>query len=179
MEFIEAVKDRRSVRKFEDKDIPEDILNHLLESVKWSPSWANSQCWEIIVIKNNEIREKLQSVMSKKNPATKAIASSPVLLAICGKLKSAGFYKDIAVTKFGDWMMYDLGIATQSICLGAQFLGLGTVIAGSFDHEAAGNILQLPDGYDIVTMIPVGYPAKIPSPPKRRELNEFVHYDVF
>jgi nitroreductase len=75
--------------------------------------------------------------------------------------------------------MYDLGIATQSLCLAAHDLGLGTVIAGLFDHDKAKEILGVPDGYEVVSLIPLGYPAKTPSSPKRREVEEFTHYDTF
>ncbi|MBU0992223.1 MAG: nitroreductase family protein [Proteobacteria bacterium] len=179
MDLINTIKERRSVRNFSEKNISEDILNHLLESVRWSPSWANTQCWEIIIIKDSTIRENLKNVISPKNPATKSIISAPLLFAVCGKKNSAGFYKDIAVTQLGDWMMFDLGIAVQSLCLAAHSLGLGTVIVGSFDHAAAGKILQVPSGYETIVLVPAGYPEKIPSPPKRREIIEFVHHDVF
>ena len=88
--FTEVIKDRRSIRKYEEKDIPDEILNQVLESVRWSPSWANTQCWEVIVIKDQAVREKLQATIAPKNPATKAIVSAPVLLALCGKLEASG-----------------------------------------------------------------------------------------
>ncbi len=178
-DFMEIVKERRSIRKYEDKDVPEDILNKVLESVQWSPSWANSQCWEIVVVKNNDVKEKLQATIAPKNPATKAITNAPVLLVLCGKKASAGYYKDIAVTKFGDWMMFDLGIATQSICLTAQSYGLGTVIVGMFNHDDAAKVLNMPDTCETVVIIPMGYPAKISSAPKRKEISEFTYSDGF
>jgi nitroreductase len=82
-------------------------------------------------------------------------------------------------TKFGDWFMYDLGIATQSICLAAHGMGLGTVIIGLFDHEKAKAALNVPAGYELVSLIPLGYPAKVPSAPKRRAVEEFTRTDTF
>jgi nitroreductase len=177
-ELMEAVKGRRSIRKYEGKDIPDDLLKQILESVRWAPSWANTQCWEVIVVKDSGTKEKLQETLIK-NPATKAMVQAPVVLVLCGKLKSAGYYNGVETTKFGDWFMFDLGIAAQNICLTARDLGLGTVIVGLFDHNKAGDILGVPDGYDLVAMIPMGYPAKSPEAPKRREVNEFTHYDKF
>jgi len=75
--------------------------------------------------------------------------------------------------------MFDLGIAAQSICLTAHSLGLGTVIVGIFNHDKAREILNVPDGYEVMTLIPLGFPAKISSAPKRREISEFAHYDKF
>jgi len=177
--FTEVIKDRRSIRKYEEKDIPDEILNQVLESVRWSPSWANTQCWEVIVIKDQAVREKLQATIAPKNPATKAIVSAPVLLALCGKLEASGYYSGKVTTKFGDWFMFDLGIATQNICLTAHHLGLGTVIVGLFDQDKTKEILNVPQGYELVTMIPLGYPAKSPSAPKRREIADFTHYESF
>ena len=178
-ELMEIIKSRRSIRKYEDKPVPQDLLNQVLEAVQWAPSWANTQCWEIITVKQAATKQQLQETMGKGNPATKAIVEAPVLLAICGKLKSSGYYKEQVTTKFGDWMMFDLGIATQSLCLAAYALGLGTVIVGLFDHDKAAEILGLPEGYELVSLIPLGYPAKISSAPKRREIIEFAHTERF
>jgi nitroreductase len=178
-EITEVIKERRSIRKYEEKDVPEEILNSLLEAAGWSPSWANTQCWELIVVKDKTLKESLKETIFPKNPATNAITGAPVLLALCGKLKSSGFYKDIVTTKFGDWFMFDLGLFTQTLCLAAQNLGLGTVIVGLFDHDKAKSILKVPEGYELVVLIPLGYPAKISSAPKRREIREFVHHNTF
>jgi nitroreductase len=178
-DFMEVVKGRRSIRNYQEKEIPEDILNHVLEAVQWTPSWANSQCWEIVVVKDPKVKERLQETMSKGNPATRAIVEAPVVIGICGKLKSAGYYKGEVTTKFGDWLLFDLGLATQSMALAAHHFGLGTVIVGLFDHDRAKEVLQLPEGYDLVALVPMGYPSKGSGAPKRREISEFTHYDKY
>lgn len=178
-DFFDIVKTRRSVRKYEEKDVPEEMIQTLLEAVQWAPSWANTQCWEIVVVKDDSIKEKLQGVIAPKNPATKAITAAPVLFAVCGKLNSSGYYDNKVTTKFGDWFMFDLGLATQNLCLTAHYLGLSSVIVGLFDHDKAGEILNVPNGIEVVALIPVGFPAKSPSPPKRREISEFTHNDTF
>lgn len=178
-EFMEVVKGRRSVRNYEPRDIPEELLNELFEAVRWSPSWANTQCWELVVVKDSGLKQRLQETMAKGNPATKSIVEAPVVIAVCGKTESAGYYKGQVTTKFGDWIMFDLGLATQTLCLTAHDLGLGTVIVGLFDHEKAKEVLGVPQGYELVTLITLGYPSKVPSAPKRRETSEFVHYNKF
>ena len=87
--------------------------------------------------------------------------------------------KEEVTTKFGDWFMFDLGIACQNLCLTAYSLGLGTVMVGLFDHDKANQILKVPQGYELAVLIPLGYPAKISSAPKRREISEFTHHDTF
>lgn len=179
-DFMDIIRQRRSIRHYEPRDVPENVLSQVLEAVKWAPSWANTQCWEIIVVKDRTVKEKLRETFPPKgNPATKAIAAAPVVLAICGKLNTSGYYKDMVTTKFGDWFMFDLGIAAQNICLAAHALGLATVIAGLFDHDRAKAALNVPDGYELVTLIPMGYPAKESTPPKRRKISEFTHYDTY
>ncbi|RJX35942.1 MAG: nitroreductase [Desulfarculus sp.] len=179
MEFNETLKSRRSIRKFQDKPVSAQDLNQVLEAVRWSPSWANTQCWEVVVVKNPAIREQLQASLAKGNPATKALVAAPVLLVMCAKLQASGYYHGQVTTKFGDWFMFDLGIATQSLCLAARDLGLGTVVVGLFDHEACRRALSVPEGCEVVAMIPMGYPDQEVKAPPRREVAEFTHTDKF
>ena len=179
-DFLKLTKERRSIRKYEDKEIPEDVLSRLLEAVRWSPTWTNTQCFELIVIRDEKTKLKLQEEVAKfKNPATKAIVDAPVLIVFCAKKGVSGYYHKEVSTKFGDWFMFDLGIATQTLCLAAKSEGLGTVIVGLFDHKQAEEILNVPDGYELVNIVPVGYPAKIGKTPPRREISEFVHFEKF
>ena len=177
--LMELVKTRRSIRKYQDKPVSEESLNTLLEAVQWAPSWTNCQCWEVVVVKDPAIRQRLQETLAPKNPATKAIVNAPILLALCGVLKKSGYYNGVESTKHGDWFMYDLGLATQNLCLAAQSMGLGTVIVGLFDHDRAKAVLNAPDGMEVVTLIPAGYPAKASKAPERRKITEFTHYDTF
>ena len=178
-DFAAVLKNRRSVRKFTDDAVSEENIQAVLEAVQWTPSWANTQCWEVIVVKNQGLKETLAEVLPKTNPARKHFTEAPVILVLCGKLGSAGYYKGQVTTKFGDWFMFDLGLAAQNLCLTAHNLGLGTVITGLFDQGKAGEILGVPEGYELVSLIPVGYPAHESKPPKRREINDFTHYDKF
>jgi len=75
--------------------------------------------------------------------------------------------------------MFDLGIATQTICLTAHDLGLGTVVVGLFDHDKAKEAVEVPEGYELAALIPLGYAAKGSAAPKRQEINEFTHYERF
>jgi len=178
-DFLDFVKSRRSIRKYEDRDVSDATLAEIFEAVRWSPSWANTQCWEIVVVRDPVTRTKLQETIGPPNPATRAIRAAPVLIALCGRLKRSGFYKDAVTTKFGDWYMFDLGIATQTLCLAAHNAGLGTVIVGLFDHDRAGRILKVPEDVELVALIPMGYPAKIGRAPDRREIAEFTRNDSF
>lgn len=178
-DLMTIIKGRRSIRRYQEKEISQEDLHQVLEAIQWSPSWANTQCWEVIVVRDRALKERLQETLGPTNPASKAITQAPVVLALCGKVKSSGFYKGQASTKLGDWLMFDLGIATQSLCLAAQERGLGTVIVGSLDHNKAKEILQVGGDHELVALVPLGYPAKESSPPKRREIEEFTHHEKF
>ncbi|MFC1534822.1 nitroreductase family protein [Thermodesulfobacteriota bacterium] len=178
-DFIGIVRGRRSIRRYREKEIPEQFINQILESVQWCPSWSNTQCWEIIVVRTPAQKERLHGLLNDTNPSKKAIIQAPVVIAICGKTKSAGYFKGKALTKFKDWFMFDLGIATQTLCLTACSLGLGTVIVGMFDHGKAKEVLKVGEEYEVIALIPMGYPAKDSRAPKRREINEFMHNETF
>ncbi|MGB3210122.1 MAG: nitroreductase family protein [Desulforhopalus sp.] len=171
--------DRRSIRRYQEKPVEPIILSELFEAARMAPSWGNLQCWELIVVQAEEDKKTLAGLLSKKNPATKCTEAAPVVLGVCGNPHKSGFYNDQLVTRYHHWFLYDLGIISQNICLKACELGLGSVIVGSFDHEAAEKMLQVPRGYELVALIPLGYPGHEPSAPKRRDINDFIHYDRF
>ncbi len=175
----EIIRQRRSVRRFQDQEVPEALLQRVLEALRWAPSWANTQCWEVVVVKDVERKKALSETVSPKNPATRAVSDAPVVLGLCARLKRSGYYKDQVTTKFGDWFMFDLGLAAQNLCLAAHDLGLGTVIVGLFDHDRAGRILQAPEGVEVVALIPLGFPAKPSRDPGRRQVGEFTHMETF
>jgi len=181
MNVLEVIKDRRSIRDYESRNLPEGALQAILEAVRYSQSWANSQCWEIIVLSDPFIKKAVQEALSPGNPSFTAIEKAPIVLAVCAKLEISGYYQGVAPTKFGDWFMFDLGIVTQNICLTAHSLGLGSVVVGLFDHPKAARVLSIPAGHELVSLIPLGYP--IPGAPirnaPRREVIEFTHYNGF
>ncbi|GAB6908604.1 Nitroreductase family protein [Desulfosarcina cetonica] len=179
-DLMTLIKSRRSVRKYEDRQLPDDLLSQVLEAFGWAPSWANSQCWEVIVVRDPAVRAQIQaSLPAKGNPAFKAVVEASVLLVVCAKSGVSGYYKGQCSTKLGDWMMYDLGLATQNLCLMAHHLGLGTVIVGLFDHDRAKAAVDVPEGYELVSLIPLGYPAKTGGAPQRRDVNAFTHTNRF
>ncbi len=172
--FDDLVRGRRSIRRFTTREVEAEKLQQLLEAARWAPSWGNSQCWRFIVIKEQGSKEKLSQLLTRKNPATHAVRDAPLVLAVCGRSNISGFYNGQQVTRYGDWLLFDLGLATQNICLTAHNLGLGSVIVGAFDHAAAEEELHLPKGYEIVALIPLGYPDHSPSAPQRKACAELV-----
>lgn len=179
MDTIEAIKTRRSIRQYKDTPVTDEQLNTVLEAVQWAPSWANTQVWEIVVVKDPAIKEKLAGTLSPGNPSIDAVKKAPVVLVGCARKGKSGYYKGQAITTKGDWLMYDMGLAMQNLCLAAQSMGLGTVLIGAFAPEDAEKVLGTPDDVTVVAMTPLGAPAADSKAPKRRAIEEFVHYDTF
>jgi nitroreductase len=179
MDLMEGIKGRRSIRKYKPDPVPEEVFRTLMEAVRWSPSWANTQCWELIAIKDPSVKSELATALPKGNPALSSMAEAPLVLVLCGKKGISGFYKGQAVTVKGDWLMFDTGIAMQNLCLAAYSLGLGTVVVGMFDHKKAERILGVPGEVEVVAMTPLGYPATEGSTPKRKDISEFVFSDHY
>ena len=179
METRECIKSRRSVRNFHDREIPEEVQAELLEAVRWSPSWANTQCWELIVIRDGARKEKLAELLAERNPATKAVVQAPLVVVFCGKKGVSGYKKGAPTTKQGDWYMFDVGVACQNFCLAAHDLGLGTVQVGSFDHQGVDKLLDIAADVESLAIIPTGYPAKDSPAPSRKETGDFVYLESY
>ncbi|MCP4337872.1 MAG: nitroreductase [Desulfobulbaceae bacterium] len=175
----DLIRSRRSIRRFQEKNIEPDKMDQLFEAARWAPSWGNLQCCELVVVEEAEDKKKLASLLSPKNPATKCMEKAPVVIAVCGMPGKSGYYNNKQITRYQHWFLYDLGLVSQNICLKASELGLGTVIVGSFDHVQAEQLLSVPDGCELVALIPLGYPDHAPSAPKRKAISEFVHFGKF
>jgi nitroreductase len=179
MDLFQAIKERRSIRKYKATPVSEEQLNTIFDAVRWAPSWANTQCWRFVVVRDRETKERLADTLSLGNPSTAAIKSAPIVIVACAQLGRSGHYKGTPVTDKGDWFMFDLGLAMQNLTLAAHGLGLGTVNVGYFDAAKVAQILALPEGIAVVEMTPLGYPEDQPVAPKRKELSEFVFYEKY
>jgi nitroreductase len=179
MDLLEAIKGRRSIRKYKPDPVSEGTLRMVMEAVRWSPSWANTQCWEVIIVKEPDIKSALASTLTTTNPSLSSMTEAPLVIVLCGKKGVSGFKKGEATTVKGDWLMFDTGIAMQSLCLAAHDQGLGTVVIGLFNHKKAEEILGVPQSVEVVAMTPLGYPAAEGSAPKRKEISEFVFSDHY
>jgi nitroreductase len=179
MDVIWAIKTRRSIRKFKPDPVEEEKLWAVLEAARWAPSWANTQCWEFIIVKNSYTKEKLVETLTPRNPARDAVGKAPIVIVACARLGVSGFKDGKPVTDKGDFYMFDVALALQNLALAAHSLGLGTVHVGAFDHKRAAEILGVPDGVSVVELMPLGYPAEIPKGPSRKELKEFVYFERY
>jgi nitroreductase len=177
MDVFEAIRTRRSVRRFSDKPVEDEKLHSILDAVRQAPSWANLQCWRFIVVKDRATREKIselsyvESFFSplgyKANPARKGLAEAQAVIVACADPTQSG------TIWAQPYYMTDIGIASQNLMLAARALGLGTVFVGIFDEEKVRATLDIPSNIRVVGLFPVGYPLEEKAAgPSRKPLDE-------
>ena len=174
----ECILERRSIRKFKADPVSHDLLQQIVETASFAPSWKNTQITRYIAVEG-ELKEKIAREGTSIWPGNGAIISSaPVLIAVTVIKNRSGFERDGSYsTPRGDgWQMYDAGVASQTFCLAACEQGLGTVILGLFDQTVVEKLLGLPEDRELVALIPVGYPDEAPAAPKRKTVEELLTY---
>jgi nitroreductase len=188
MEVLEAIKNRRSIRKYKPTAVDDRTIETVLEAARWAPSWANSQCWRLVVVRDAEIKDKLAETLfgasaDRPNRAAEAMRQAPMAIVVCAELGRSGYSTrepGKPLTDKGEsWYMFDTALAMQNLTLAAHASGLGTVIIGSFDAKKVAAILGVPDGFCVVSLTPLGYPDEEPPTRPRKELSEIVFYDKF
>lgn len=148
MEFNEVIKIRHSVRKYNSKPVEEEKILSILEAARMAPSWANRQCWEFIVVKNEGTIKKISEYTSAK-----FVSEAPVVIFVCANPERSGKRNGM------DYFLVDAAIAMEHIVLAATNEGLGSCWIGAFEEKPLKEILNVPVNYRIVAFTPVGYPA--------------------
>jgi len=192
MELFEAIKNRRSIRKYKADPVDDKKINAILEAGRWAPSWANTQCWRFVVVRDPKVKARIADTLMKiklpdrevPNPGAIAFNTVPVVIVVCAEIGKSGGKPGPGggveyVTDKGDWFMFDTALAVQNMVLAAHAQGLGTVIIGAFDAAQAEKAINVPEGYRIVTLLPVGVPDQEGKAPPRKELSEIVIKDKF
>ncbi len=181
METLEAIRTRRSVRRFLDRPVEPEKLRAVLEAARMAPSWANMQCWRFVVVQDPATRARIGELSHveeyfaagsyKTNPARKALGQAPVVIVACADPDRSGTRRD------AQYFMTDVGIAAQNLMLAAHAVGLGTVFVGVFDEDGLSKLLGIPAGVRIVGLFPLGYPQDPDKAgPPRKPLDEIVCY---
>jgi nitroreductase len=169
MDVSQAIRERYSVRKFQSKEVPEQLLRKILEAARLAPSAANRQRWKFVVVRDPKRRKELaraaagQTFVGEAPVVIAAVSLDPEYVMRCGVPEYA----------------VDLAIAVDHMTLQAVELGLGTCWIGAFSQEEVKRILGVPDEYKVVALLPLGYPAVPPGPKSRKAPEEIVCYERF
>ena len=169
MNVYETIKARRSVRAYQEKEIPEEVLMRILEAARMAPSAGNRQQWKFVVVKDNQTRKKLGEAAKNQH----FVGEAPVVIAAVGtnpgKILSCGIPGDPV----------DVAIAIDHMTLAAVEEGLGTCWIGAFSQEKVCQILGIPSSFKVIELLPLGYPADSPGAKVRKSLQEIVCHEKF
>ncbi len=169
MEVKDAIMGRRSIRKYEQKEVEDEKIREILEAAIWAPSAGNTQTWRFYVVRNRDLREKLM----KASYMQKQIIEAPVSIVVTfDRDEIDKFYGRRGVELYA---IQDTAAAIQNMLLRAYDLGLGTCWIGAFNEEEVASIVRVPPIERPVAIITVGYPAEKPTS-TRKPLDEVVRY---
>lgn len=169
MEIQDAIKGRRSIRRFRKTPVPPALLKTLEESLREAPSAGNLQSRRFYFV----FRDKTRKQLADAAYGQEFIAEAPLAVVCCADLKLANQYGERGRSLY---CLQDVAVSIQNLMLVAYSLGLGTVWVGAFNEKEVSKILTLPDHLRPVAIIPVGYPAESPSRPGKVPREESIVY---
>lgn len=164
MDAIEALKGRRSIRRYEVKPVPKEIIEQIVDAARLAPSANNIQPWEFIVVTEQESRTRIADLTDYG----KFIAQSGACVAVFSK----------GVKHY----LEDGSAATENILVSAHAMGLGTCWVAGYKKDYAEPVRQflgVPDGYELVALIALGYPAEKAEPHDKRSLEDVLHWERY
>ncbi len=160
MKILDAVKSRRSIRKFINKPIPAEIVEDLKDALIWAPSAGNLQARKFIFVYSEEMKKKLVTHALRQ----KFIAEAPLTVVACTDSMIKKHYGERGVNLYA---VQDVSASIMGMMLVAHEAGLGSVWIGAFEEDKVSKALGLPENLTPVAIVPVGYPAETPQPPAR------------
>lgn len=198
---LEVIKERRCIRKFDDRPVSTEILDLIIEAARLAPSGTNRQPWRFAMIKNKEDKEKIAEAVFQP-----FVLEAPVIFVCCldrgsytrGHVKkrlselvqsdvvseeaAAFIYNRKMPEKVEDVVIpasayIDIGIAVEHMVLMAAALGLGSCWVRLINLKQLHDSLNLPDEIEVVALLPVGYPAQYP-PARPRLSREEIMIDI-
>ncbi len=171
VEVSEAIKVRRSIRKYKSTPISDETLRKVLGAARLAPSANNAQPWKIIIVRDEEMKLKLAQVCNNKS----WMAEAAVILVACGIPDDADAYMGGYMNSFP----VDVAIALDHLVLAAVSEGLGSCWIGHFNEDKIKEMLDVPDDARVVALLPLGYPDEEKEPVGRKHLSELVCYDKY
>jgi nitroreductase len=164
---MDIILSRRSIRRYTDEPVPENLVRELLAAAMSAPSAGNQQPWHFIVIRDRKLLDQI----TKCHPHSQMLKQASVAICVCGA-------EDLQIHK-GYWVQ-DCSAATENILLAAHTKGLGAVWLGVYPREdrvkAIKNILGIPKNVTPLCIVSIGYPAERKEPENRYNESR-VHYD--
>ncbi len=156
MDLYDAINSRASVREFTEENIPDDVIERLLDAACRAPTAGNLQPWRFFVVRDKEMKSKL----SRAAYGQEFVASAPVVMVVCADLEaSASGYGSRGENLYA---IQDTAAAIENMLLATVAEGYGACWVGAFDEGVVTDALRLPRRLRPVALIPVGRPARAP-----------------
>ena len=166
---LEAIENRRSVRIYERRPVPEESLTRILEAARLAPSANNRQDYKFIVVRDASKRESLADAAAVQ----RFVGNAPLIIV------AVSLDPDRIMTCDVPAYAVDVAIAVDHMTLAAVEEGLGTCWIGAFSQEKVKRILDIPERYKVVTLFPLGFPADRPRSRIRKKIDELVCTDTY
>ena len=164
---MKTILSRRSIRKYTDQPVSEQVVKELLEAAMSAPSAGNQQSWHFIVINDRQVLDEIPKV----HPHSLMLKEAQVAILVCG---------DLQLEKHKGFWVQDCSAATENILIAVQAKGLGAVWLGVYPREervtGLRKLLSIPDHVIPLSLIPIGYPAEEKQPASRFD-TERIHYN--
>lgn len=177
---FEVIKNRRSVRRFNPKDVENEKLGLILESGRLAPSSSNSQTWHFIVVRcKKTIMRLAEAVPFGPRSINTWMETSPLIIAVCARPDPILHRMGQIVDK--DYHRIDAAIAVEHMVLTATDLGIDSCIVGWFSRRKVRRILQLPPSMEVVLLLVLGYGHDDGVRPRRRRkrLEDIVSFESY
>jgi len=165
---LEAIKTRRSVRKYKPGPIPDEDLKEILTAAQLAPSAGNKQPWRFVVVRDPETRKKLGEIARGQTWISDA---GVVVVALAMDKKSPEVYER--------WAERDVMTAVEHMVLAAWSLGYGTCWIGAFYEDRVKELLGIPEEMTVINLLPIGVPDQRPEPRGRKPLDEIFQEEKF
>lgn len=169
MRIPEPIKNRRSIRTFNEKEVSDELIFMFVKAACYAPSAGNRQPWEFIVVKAPETKK----LLAKAAYGQSFIEEASVVFVVCVvPERSASRYGGRGRTLY---CIQDSAAAIQNLILTATANGLGSCWVGAFDEVKAAEAVNLPEGARPIALVPVGYSNEKPLPRPRRPVKRVLH----
>ncbi len=204
MDVSEAIKRRRSIRRFKQDLIPDEKIRELIESARLAPSGTNTQPWRFVIVKDDKTKKELQEAAHNQ----RYIRRAPVIIVCCADLSAfkefstrvdelieSGALPERTREKFIPYLengmrsvkreelvtaaATNVSIAVEHIVLRAVELGLGTCWVRWYDDKKVKEILDVPEFVEVMALLPLGIPDEEPSPRPRLSIDKLMYHEKY
>ncbi len=158
MDVFDAIKERRSIRRYTGEPIEKDDIEKMVEAARLAPSAKNLQPWKLVIIQHPKVLEELVPICQGQEFVS----------------ESGAFI--IGMVEGTKWSEIDLTIAMDHLSLEAVELGYGSCWIGAFDKDGVKNKFDLPEDHEPLVCMTVGVPEKKPEPPTKKAIDELVDW---